>query len=111
MRGFSLAYPDAPEFTDRILRPGLLANNVLPGAWGNDNSHHVDERLFAGGGPALAFRDLDPVPEDNGKSITVTIECVSWPNPLHAGAAGAPRLPGGALLFLAPRPDLYQDGW
>jgi hypothetical protein len=73
---FPFANPNAPEFTYRNLRLGLLMNSIPPGAWGNYNTQHVYEQLFTGDGLALAFRNLDPVVEDNSGFITVTIECV-----------------------------------
>lgn len=73
---FPFANPNAPEFTYRGLRLGLLVNSIPPGAWGNYNPQHVYEQLFTGDGLALAFRNTDPVVEDNSGSITVTIECV-----------------------------------
>lgn len=73
---FPFANPNAPEFTYRNLRLGLLVNSIPPGAWGNYNTRHVYEQLVTGDGLALAFRNLDPVPEDNSGSITVTIECL-----------------------------------
>lgn len=73
---FPFANPNAPEFTYHNLRLGLLVNSIPPGAWGNYNTQHVYEQLITGDGLALAFRNLDPVPEDNSGSITVTIECL-----------------------------------